>query len=292
MALSNGDTAADSSDHVANGHVAGGINGGVARQKEDYADGHLEANSDRHRKSAWRNTIEDFGAIWFVIPMNTGILGILYFNQPYTFSGLKVISTIMYILAMLLFAVFSILTIVRWTWFRKAAISKTQGKIDEVAMLAAPVIAWLEITVLTALIVSNAYWGHHAFSLVAYVMWWFGAAWMVVTCIGVCVDIFTHDIVHDRTMSTTLFIPAVGVATASVAGAIVCGDSYHLSPSLAVPVLITCLLLTGLAIFISLELYTIYFHRLLTMGWPEGPKLPSLILLVSSDSGGTKLSTG
>lgn len=93
-------------------------------------------------------------------------------------------------------------------------------------------------------------------------------------------DIFAYEVAYDRTLSPALFLPCVAVATDAVVGAVICRYGHDVSARLAVPILIMNYLLDGLAIFISLEIYTIYFHRLMATGWPESPKLPGLMLLV------------
>ena len=143
--------------------------------------GFSQANGAAHhnspKKPVWRNITENFTAAWYTVVMNTGVLGILYHNQPHQFAGLQTIASIMYVLAIVLFTLFSIPTIIRWTVFFQSTSKKTQGNIDEISMLGAPVIAWTQITALTALIASNASWGGESFSILAVVMWWFGTAW-------------------------------------------------------------------------------------------------------------------
>ena len=142
------------------------------------------AHRSKESMSAFQNTLENFSPIWFVIPMNTGILGILMHLLPYQFHGLPVLSTIMYVVALVLFVLVCSMTILRWTLYPKTALRKTAASVDEISFLGAAPIAFLTLTSLTGLIVSNAYWGGHAWSLVAYVMWWFGMSWMLLTCMN------------------------------------------------------------------------------------------------------------
>lgn len=103
---------------------------------------------------------------------------------------------------------------------------------------------------------------------------------VLLTCVGVCVDLFAYEVCYDRTLSPALFLPCVAVATDAVVGAVVCLYGNNVSAGLAVPILIMNYLLDGLALFLSLYIYTMYFHRLMATGWPENPKLPGLMLLV------------
>lgn len=141
--------------------------------------------ADRHSKqgkSAFQNTLENFTPKWFAISMNTGILAILVHEIPYQFKGLYVLSIIMYLVDLTLFVIVCSMTILRWALYPKAAKRKSAASIDEIAFLAAAPITFLYLTSLTGIIVSNAYWGGHAWSLVAYSMWWIGMAWMLTMC--------------------------------------------------------------------------------------------------------------
>lgn len=95
--------------------------------------------------------------------MNTGLLGILTRLLPYQFNGLPVLSTIMYMLDFTLSVIICTMTM-------KIAQRKTAANVDESSFLGTVPIAFLTLTSLTGLVVSNAYWGGHAWSLVAYTM--------------------------------------------------------------------------------------------------------------------------
>ncbi|KAL2040517.1 hypothetical protein N7G274_006496 [Stereocaulon virgatum] len=232
------------------------------------------------RISVWRNIIQNFTPAWFTIGMNTGVLAIVMHQLPYQFKGLPVLTTIMYILDLVLFIICSIITILRWTMYPKVVIRKTAGNLDEIALYGAPPIAFLTLTALTGLIVSKAEWGGHAWSLVAYVMWWFGMAFMLTTCMTIFITLFRTDVTDDRGMSAALTLPIVGVATAAVAGALICNFSYDISPRLAVPVIIVGYFLVGWAVWLAIVLYGVYFQRLLAVGWPEPAKRPHMMMLV------------
>ena len=110
----------------------------------------------KQRKSAFQNTLENFTPIWFTIPMNTGILGILMHQLPYQFHGLPVLSTIMYLADLTFFVLICAMTILRWTLYPKATQRKAATSIDEVSYLSTAPIAFLTLTSLTTQIISNA----------------------------------------------------------------------------------------------------------------------------------------
>lgn len=149
------------------------------------AEDHTFERRGKLRKSAFRNTVENFSLIWFVLTIDTGILAILMQLLPYQFNGLSVLSTIMYLFNLVLFVLICTMTILRWTLYPQAAQQKTAASVDEISFHAAAPIGFQTLTSLTGIIVSNAYWGGHAWSLLAYVMWWFGMAWILITCMSI-----------------------------------------------------------------------------------------------------------
>ena len=65
-------------------------------------------------------------------------------------------------------------------------------------------------------------------------------------------------------------------------GGLVCSYADDVSPRLAVPVIVTGYFLAGLAVWISIILYGMYFRQYMVVGWPEPAKRPSLLTLVST----------
>lgn len=125
-------------------------------------------------------------------------------------------------------------------------------------------------------------------------------AWMLITCTSFTLvplaadyadnnarhrslrlNFFRTNLIDDRSMTPSLFLPAVGVAKASFVGGQLVTYAYDISPRLAVPVIIVAYLLGILAIWLSIILYGVFFYRLLASGWPEPAKRPSLMMLVS-----------
>jgi tellurite resistance protein TehA-like permease len=142
----------------------------------------------------------------------------------------------------------------------------------------------MTIAALTATQVSQAQWGGHAFTLVAYVLWWVGVGWVFVTALVVItVFIYTGNQM-DRVMTPVLFMAPVGLATAGVEAGNITVFGAEMSSRLAVPMLIVGYFAVGVAFFMAIILYTIYFHRLLAAGWSTPTTRAALFILVSSQS--------
>jgi len=224
--------------------------------------------------------IENFSPAWFAVCMNTGILGILMHQFPYQFNGLPVLATIAYVLDLVLFVIFSIIFISRFIIYPHSAWPKIAEDPNELTYMVCWPIAWLTLDALTALVASQASWGGHAFTLVAYVMWWIGAAWTFIFGAIIYITVFEKNKLDYSNMPPSMFIPAVGVATvASVAGLVV-NYSHDMSARLAIPIVIFAYILLGQGIFLGLILFAMYLHHLMVQGMPKGPKAPAILLLL------------
>ena len=151
-------------------------------ERRDSAENGSSKHTRNDKSTIWKNLVENFSPVWFTLPMNTGVLAIAMYLLPYQFSALHTLSAIMFVFAIFLFTIIAVMTIIRWTSYFRVAIQKTTDNVDEICFLSAAPIGFLVLTSLTGLIVSNTPWGGHAFTVVAHVMWWFGTAWMLITC--------------------------------------------------------------------------------------------------------------
>jgi len=217
----------------------------------------------------------------FALCMNTGILGILMHQFPYQFNGIPVLATIAYILDLVLFIIFSVIFVSRFIIYPDNAWAKIAVDSNELTYLVCWPIAWLTLVALTALVASQASWGGHAFTLVAYVMWWIGAAWTFTFGVIIYITVFEKNKIDHSNMPPSMFIPAVGVATASSVAGLVVNYSHDMSARLAIPVVIVAYILLGQGIFLGIILFAIYLHHLMVEGMPKGPKAPSIFLLVA-----------
>lgn len=139
-----------------------------------------ESQKQPHERSAIRALIQDFSPVWFLYCMNAGIIAIVLHQLPYQFDGLGILSVIAFMVELVLFVIFSLIFLARFAMFGKQAFHEITGDIQDLSFLACWPISWLTLSSLVALIVSTAGWGGHAFSIVAYVMWWIGLAFMLI----------------------------------------------------------------------------------------------------------------
>ncbi|KAK0318851.1 hypothetical protein LTR82_010273 [Friedmanniomyces endolithicus] len=264
--------------HVSNGDRTNGThtNGDV---EQDGAGRDYDGNpkSFRARMAA---IIENFSFLWFTLSMDTGILSILMHQLPYQFRGLGVLSTIMFVFNVVLFAIFFAILMLRVILYPRALVQSVTSDITECATMSTPVIAWFTITAQIGLTVSQASWGGHAWFLVAYVFWWIGTFFTIAIAVAVFAIISKHDMANAESITPALVVPFVATATDAVTGALIVTYSHGVTARLAVPVIIVSYMLVGIGVLAAEMVYAVYLVRLLNGGMPPAAQRPSLILLV------------
>ncbi|KAK4548671.1 hypothetical protein LTR36_009582 [Oleoguttula mirabilis] len=247
-------------------------------QRNGHQDGnHSKSEGHRSRVSV---IIEDFTFLWFTLSMNTGILSIIMHELPYQFNGLGILSTIMFVFNIVLFAAMFTVLMLRCILYPRAIVKACSTNLTELVMMGAVPIAWFTIVAQVGLTASTATWGGHAWFLVAYVMWWVGTFVMCIVAITVIVVIAKTDIVNVESLNPSMVIPFVGTATDAVVGAILINYSHGVTARLAIPVIIVSYILAGIGFFAAGIIYAAYFIRLINHGLPPPPQTPGLVLLV------------
>lgn len=215
--------------------------------------------------------------------MNAGIIGILLHQLPYQFSGLPVLSTIAFLVDFVLFICFSTILLARFIWFGQQAYQELTDDVSELSLLACWPIAWLTLSSLVCLIVSTAGWGGHSFTIVGYVMWWIGVAWMLVLLLFAFITIIRRQkgaADAGANLPPVILIPTMGVATVAVTGGLISSYSAGMSAGMAVPVIIVAFLIAGIGMFMATFLYTLVIYRLFASGWPDPMLTPTLFILI------------
>ncbi|KIW14629.1 hypothetical protein PV08_07413 [Exophiala spinifera] len=241
-----------------------------------------DENLDTATRSAFRALVEDFSPIWFTWCMNAGVIGVLLHQLPYQFSGLRVLSTVAFCVDLVLYIVFSVLYTLHFLIYRRQSYAELTGSVIELCLLPCWCIAWMTLTSFISLTVSNAPWGGHAFTMLAVVMWWIATAWMYgMLFFAFATFIRQHTIVSpDQQLPALIIIPAVGVSTLALVGAVVSSDSHDISARLAVPIIITSFCSVGIGILLGFKLTTYLFHQLLAKGWPAPANTPTLFMFI------------
>ncbi|CAD0093454.1 unnamed protein product [Aureobasidium vineae] len=236
----------------------------------------------RHATTKWGAALESFNPLWFAVCISAGGIA-LVLNGPFPYRGhwLIVLATILYIAEIVLFFTFLALLLAKWIIYPHVAVRRALTDSDELGTYAIPPIALMTIAALTITQVSEGPWGGHAFTLVGYVVWWIGVAWVFVTALVVLSVLFYTGNQSARTMTPVLFMAPVGLATAAAEAGLITIYGAEMSSRLAVPQLIVGYFAAGVAFFMAILLYTVFFHHLLSVGWGPAPKRAGLFILIA-----------
>ncbi|KAF2629795.1 C4-dicarboxylate transporter/malic acid transport protein, partial [Macroventuria anomochaeta] len=231
----------------------------------------------------WGAALESFKPIWFAIAISTGGLGLILASPfPYSAPWQLRLASVLYVFEIILFAVFLGLTLARWIIYPHVAVRRALTDPDELCSYAIPPIVLMTIAALTATQVSTTAWGGHAFTLVAYVLWWIGMFWMFLTGVVVIVTcIYTGNQI-DRSMTPVLFMAPVGLATAGVEAGNIANNAAEMSARLAIPMIVVGYFVVGIALFMGIILYTLFFHRLLAAGLNPPAQRAGLFILIGA----------
>ncbi|USP72798.1 ATPase [Curvularia clavata] len=198
--------------------------------------------------------------------------------MPWQFNGLGILSTIMFVWNVVLFSIFTLISLVRMFKYPRHVKQEITSSIDEMSYLGAPAIAYLTLVSQVILTCSTA-WGY-GLTVFAYVLWWIGLVWIVSLCTGTVVLLAKHQITNDHQVSPSIFLPLISVMTLGTTGGLLANYSVGISSAEAVPVIVVSFCCIGYALFLSLLYYAIFMHRLMVAGLPQKPKLPSLVITV------------
>lgn len=78
----------------------------------------LQQRLHAKNQSGWRRIALNFTPSWFSVNMGTGIVSILLHNLPYNGNWLYWISVVIFCLNVLLFALFTTISAIRYTYYR------------------------------------------------------------------------------------------------------------------------------------------------------------------------------
>ena len=211
-----------------------------------------------------------------------GLATILNGPFPYPSGWQITLASVLYVFEIVLFVVFASLLPLRWIRYPHVAVGRALREPSELGSYAIPPIALLTISGLTASQVSSTTWGGHSFTVVAYMLWWVGVVWVFATLLVVLCTLFYTGNQVDRIMTPVLFMAPVGLATAGTEAGFISIFATDMSARMAVPMLVVGYFAVGVALFMAIVLYTVYFHRLLSAGWGSPLERPANFILVGA----------
>ncbi|PWN86631.1 putative MFS transporter [Acaromyces ingoldii] len=202
--------------------------------------------------------------------MGTGISSILLHQLPYQFKGLGIISNVIFGLNVLLFVIFCLFSICRYT------VWPTMGPTmlfhpSQSLFLGTFAMGFATIVNMCALSAAPAFGS--GFATFTWVLWWLDSAFSIVICIGLPFLQFTR---HEQSLDKVTgvwFLPVVSTIVASASGGIV---ATILPPDHARLTLVVSWILWGTGFPMAILLMAIYYQRLAIY------KIPPAAVIVSA----------
>ncbi|EWY80697.1 hypothetical protein FOYG_16626 [Fusarium oxysporum NRRL 32931] len=211
---------------------------------------------------------------WFPCTMSTGGLANLLNEQPYTFTGLKTIGKIFFILNIILFLTFTALIIARFT-IKPRAFSTSLHHPSESFFFGA---FWVSI----ALILTGAqsYGGPETgpwFTTAMRVVFWIYYACEMVVAVTQYHIIFETERLDISEALPGWILPAYPFLVTGMLAAKVAGSQPQWS---AVQIIVAGLMGQGLGWMLALFIYAVYLSRLIQHKLPDASKRPGMFIAV------------
>ncbi|KAL6829716.1 voltage-dependent anion channel domain-containing protein [Trichoderma camerunense] len=222
----------------------------------------------------WRKIVRNFTPSWFAVNMGTGIVSILLFNLPWNGYWLHIISYIFFALNILLFTIFCIISLLRYTLYPEIWMAMISHPAQSLFLGCFPMGF---ATIINMMIFACAQWGPWLIYL-AWAFWWIDVLVSMATCISMpFIVMHRHRPGLDKT-TATLLLPIVPAVVAAATGGIV-ADALP-SASHAYATLIVSYVLWGIGQALSGCVMALYFHRLTIHSLPPREVIVSVFLPV------------
>ncbi|EPE24768.1 hypothetical protein GLAREA_08621 [Glarea lozoyensis ATCC 20868] len=201
--------------------------------------------------------VRNFTPSWFIITMSTGVVSIQLHQLPYNGSGLQIISTIFFVLNLVLFLLFTFISCLRYFMYPRIFPAVLKHPHQSLFLATFPV--GLATIVNMIVLVCVPVWGH-GMAILAWVLWWIVTVLALTTCFHLTYVIMSNKRSDLAEMTALYFIPIVSVVIAATTGGLVAGALRN--PNHKLWTLTISYILWGIGSPLSWVILSIYFLRL------------------------------
>ena len=228
-------------------------------------------------RRGWRRIVQNFTPSWFAVTMGTGIVGILFHAlstlYPSVEAPLNILSTIFFLLNIVLFAVVFTISILRYTLYPATWMLMLQHPVQSLFLGTLPMGFATLINLFVALCVPV--WGGRT-PYVAWGLWWIDVAVSIACCLWLPFQMMTTHQMRHETMTAAWLLPIVAPIVAAASGGVVA--SILPNPHHAVITIVTSYVLWGIGVPLAMVVLTMYFHRLAIHKLPPQEVIVSVFL--------------
>ncbi|KAI7244394.1 putative C4-dicarboxylate transporter/malic acid transport protein [Hortaea werneckii] len=238
----------------------------------------LDASNSNVRsklQTGWRRIIRNFTPSWFSVTMGTGITSILLHNLPYNGVWLHDISYILFALNVLLFTIFSLISVLRYTLYPEIWHAMIQHPAQSLFIGTFPM-GLATIVNMVAFVCVPA-WGGATWKL-AWALWWIDSGLAMATCCYLPFVLMAHHNHNLTTVSAVWLLPIVSTIVAAASGGVVASVIPSTHSHEALITLITSYVLWGTGFPLAMCVLVIYFLRLSTQSLPAKEVIVSTFL--------------
>ncbi|KAM0374197.1 hypothetical protein HYE67_006294 [Fusarium culmorum] len=231
-----------------------------------------EPNLPCKEETGWRRVIRNFTPSWFAVNMGTGIVSILLHNLPYNAIWVQYISYIFFGLNVVLFTVFTVFSIARYTLYPTIWSAMISHPGQSLFLGCFPMGL---ATIINMMVFSCKHWGDWVIYL-AWSLWWFDVWVSVATCVSMPFIVMHRHRPGLENITAALLLPIVPAVVAAATGGIVAEElpNHHH----ALTTVIASYVLWGIGESFSAIVLALYFHRLTIHSIPPKEVIVSVFL--------------
>jgi C4-dicarboxylate transporter/malic acid transport protein len=207
--------------------------------------------------------IRHFTPNWFAVTMGTGVLALVLAHLPWQLPGLALLAEGLWLFGVLLFALFSLLFLLRLAVFRETLWPMLLHPVQSMFLGAIPM--GLAVLIKGLLLFGAPRWGEGVYAL-AHALWWLDAALALLGALLVPYLMFTRQNHALEKLTAVWLLPIVAPeVVASAAGAL----APHLPVEAARQLVVTGFVLWGLSLSLVFPLITLVLLRLALHKLPD-----------------------
>ncbi|BCR92567.1 putative malic acid transport protein [Aspergillus chevalieri] len=208
----------------------------------------------------------NFSTQWFLVPQGTGIISLILHQLDYQFSGIEVISVVIWIYTIILLALCLFVYLLRIILYPRHVARVLRTSIIETACLASVPITSTSIIQMTTLVLVHS-WGK-AWGIVSYVLWWIDTGMAVVAVMVIPYVFAKVQPPGVKAILPGVLLPLISALTSAAGGGVICVYG-QISSRLQIPVIIVSYLEVGLGLPMALGLSEIFATRLFDRSFPK-----------------------
>lgn len=211
---------------------------------------------------------------WFVMTMGTGITAVLFHEMPYSAQWLCIISYIVFGLNVVLFLLFTVISIVRYVRWPSLLFLLLRHPVQSMFLGA---FSMGFSTLINMCVLAIAPHTNYHFTLFVWALWWINSAMAVAMCISLPVLQFTRHTESIMNVSGAMFMPVVTTIVAAASGGKV---ASLLPPNHAKLTITICYIMWGSGFAMAISCMAMFYMRLVLHKVPQAGVLITVFMPV------------